>query len=65
MHKNIKNQFWNVNFRLNDENMNNLNADWVKRILRQAFDVWSRETPLNFSEVNNTKRVDINVGFAR
>lgn len=44
--------------------MNNLNVDWVKGILRQALDVWSRETPLNFNEVD-TKRVDIEIGFSR
>lgn len=44
--------------------MGNLNVDWVKGILRQALDVWSRETPLTFREVN-TKRVDIEVGFSR
>lgn len=50
--------------RLNPQNMNNLNVDWVKGILRQALDVWSNETPLNFREVD-TKRVDIEVGFSR
>lgn len=44
--------------------MNNINVDWVKDILRQALDVWSQETPLNFHEVD-TKRVDIEIGFSR
>ncbi|XP_055297619.1 matrix metalloproteinase-2-like [Sitodiplosis mosellana] len=54
----------NLTWRLVDENINNLNVDWVKGILKQALDVWSRETPLNFCEVN-TKRADIEVGFSR
>lgn len=46
--------------------MNNLNVDWVKGILRQALDVWSRETPLNFNEVDTKDdSVDIEIGFSR
>lgn len=51
-------------FRLVDENMSNLDVDWVRGVLRNALCVWSKETPLNFREVND-KRVDIEVGFSR
>lgn len=53
-------------FSLVNENMTNLNESWVKGILRQALDVWSRETPLNFREIDaKSKRVDIEIGFSR
>lgn len=44
--------------------MSDLNVNWVRGILRQAFFVWSDETPLNFTEVDN-KRIDIEIGFSR
>lgn len=53
-----------LNCRLDGQNMNNLNVDWVKGILRQALDVWSNETPLNFREADS-KQADIEVGFSR
>lgn len=51
-------------FSLINENMSDLDVEWVRGVLMKAMDVWSIETPLNFQEVNN-KRVDIEVGFSR
>lgn len=46
--------------------MSNLDVDWVKGVLRQALNVWSLETPLNFLEIEfDGHRCDIEVGFSR
>lgn len=62
--KNISLKHENLSNRLVNENMSNLNVDWVKGVLRHALEVWSDETPLNFLELDN-QRVDIEVGFSR